>query len=111
MSSASWQCRTCGSALPPLTSDPPPPEGITLPLFFLMLGTVMVMTVAIDPTGALIAPEVAAQGAHREVAASLVVGSGLLGFGGFLMFLAYKRAGKRPIRWICRRCGALGDAG
>jgi hypothetical protein len=94
-----------------LARDPPPPDGITLPLFFLMLGAVMLMTVAIDPTGALIAPEVVAQGRQREVVTSLAVGSGLIGFGGFLLFVAYKRAGKRPLRWVCRRCGALVNIG
>jgi hypothetical protein len=104
LGSAFERCRTCGSSLPPYPSDPPPPMASPFALFFLILGTVMVVTVAVDPSGALIDP---ASGKGRDILSSLSVGTGLLSAGALLMILTIKRADRGAIRWICRRCGGL----
>jgi hypothetical protein len=80
----------------------------TLALFFLMMGSVVLVTVAVDPAGALVDPTVAREtGKSRDVLSSISIGGGLLSFGALLLIFTLKRAGPRAVRWICRRCGNL----
>ena len=79
----------------------------TLALFFLIMGTVMIVTVVVDPAGALIDPSLTQEGGKsRDILSSLSLGSGLLSFGGVLLIFTLKRS-RGAIRWICRRCGGL----
>ena len=108
ISSGFERCRSCGSSLPPYPSDPPPPMTTSLALFFLILGSVMVVTVTVDPAGALIDPSVKQEsGKERDILLSLSLGTGLLCFGALLLTFTLKRAGRGAVRWICRRCGGL----
>jgi hypothetical protein len=108
LGSGFFGCPTCGSRLPPYPSDPPPPMTTPFALFFLILGSVMVVTVGIDPSGTLIEASNHGSGTNgRDVLASLTVGTGLFAFGGVTLILAYKHASKGVVRWICRRCGSL----
>jgi hypothetical protein len=101
-------CPRCGSKLPPYPSDPPPPMTTPFALFFLILGSVMLVTVAIDPTGALIDPSATGNApGGRDMLSSLSTGTGLVAFGGVILVLILKRASKGATRWICRRCGTL----
>ncbi|MFN0074324.1 MAG: hypothetical protein ACKVVP_22820 [Chloroflexota bacterium] len=74
----------------------------TFALFFLMIGVIIMTTVAIDPTGAAfeVAPE-------RDLLPTLSLGSGFLAFGAALMAITLKQSGRGAIRWVCQRCGAL----
>ena len=102
------RCRFCGSSLPPYQTDPPPPMTSGLALFFLIIGTLMVATITTDPSWTAVEPTSVFKGGNgRNLLAPLSVAGGLLAFGGTLLILTLRRAGRRAIRWICRRCGGL----
>lgn len=102
------RCRSCGSSLPPFPTDPPPPMTSGLALFFLIIGSLMVATITTDPSWTLVEPaSVFEAGKERDVLSGLSVAGGLIAFGAGLLILTLKRAGRRAIRWICRRCGGL----
>jgi hypothetical protein len=79
-----------------------------LALFFLIIGSLMVATIATDQSSTAVAPAFAFERENgRNVLTSLGVAGGLLAFGAILLILTLKRTGRRAIRWICRRCGGL----
>jgi hypothetical protein len=102
------RCRSCGSSLPPYQTDPPPPMTSGLALFFLIIGGLMVATIITDPSWTTLEPaSMFEAGDGHNLLAPLSVAGGLLAFGATLLTLTLRRAGRRAIRWICRRCGGL----